>query len=420
MGRGWGRDLGEEAVDGVEMSLPGGGGEGGESFELGAAQGAVGTGIVGNGGEPARAVEWLEVVGDGAGEFAEDGEVAGDDGDGVGEGFRNGKAEAFGKGGKQKGLRVVEKGGHVPVRTAVDFVDAAGEGGAALEEVDAVFAFPTALSDQDKVRGVGVAGFEGELAPELEEERVVFTRFNRTDHHEIGVLKGPSSVGRGEGVGGEKRVDGRGKRDALAVGEVLEAEEGLVGVGDDAGGEGEGPEHALGVDAVLFGAAVLGMGDGDEVVDEADEAEAAPSEGAEVGGAVEVGVAQIEEEGVAEVLGKPGGRAPAQDEGEEAEAGAFGRVEDEVEEASGNGLWKDPETVLKKDGGASGVAKVADVGEADPVDPGVQPAPQGAVEEAGDVDEEVGHGSRRRPGFWERGGYWLPRTAVVVTPLMMG
>jgi hypothetical protein len=50
----------------------------------------------------------------------------------------------------------------------------------------------------------------------------------------------------------------------------------------------------------------------------------------------------------------------------------------------------------------------------------MQPALKGAVEEAGDVDEEVGHGSRRRPGFWERGGYWLPRTAVVVTPLMTG
>jgi hypothetical protein len=362
----------------------------------------------------------LEVVRDGAGEFAEDREVAGDDWDGVGEGFRDGEAETFGEGGEEEGLGVVEEGGHVPVGTAVDFVDAADEGGAAFEEVDGVFAFPTALSDEDEVRGMGVAGFEGELAPELEEEGVVFTRFDCTDHDEIGVLKGPLSVGRGEGVGGEEGVDGRGKGDALAVGEVLEAEEGLVGVGDDAGGKGEGAEHALGVDAVLFRAAVLGMGDGNEIVDEADQTDAAPSEGAEIGGAVEVGVAEVEEQGVAEVLGEPGGGAPAQDEGEEAESGAFGRVEDEVEEASGNGLGKDPEAVLEEDGGARGVTEVTDVSEADPVDPGMQPALKGAVEEAGDVDEEVGHGSRRRPGFWERGGYWLPRTAVVVTPLMTG
>jgi hypothetical protein len=204
--------------------------------------------------------------------------------------------------------------------------------------------------------------------------------------------------------------------------ETFEAQEGLVGVGDDTGGKGERLEHAPGVDRVLFRPAVLRVGDGDEVVDEADEADAAAAEGAEIGGAIEVGVAEVEEEGVVQVLRKPGGGAPAQDEGEDAQAGVFRRVEDEVKQASGDWLGEDPETVLEVDGGACGVAEVAYVGETDAVDASGQAALKGAVEQAGDVEKEVGHGFPRKAGAcgarW--GGYWLPRTAFVVTPLMMG
>ena len=150
--------MGEEAVEGEEVCVPGGWGEGGETMELGVAPGAVGAGVVGDGGEPAGAVEGVEVVWDEAGEFAEDGQVAGEDWDGVGEGFCDGEAEAFSEGGEEEGLGVVEEGGHVPVGAGVDFVDEAVEGGAAFEEVDAVFAFPAALTEEDEVGGVGGTG----------------------------------------------------------------------------------------------------------------------------------------------------------------------------------------------------------------------------------------------------------------------
>jgi hypothetical protein len=402
--------LGEKAVKGEEVGAPGGRGEGGEALELGVAPGAVGEGVVGDGGEPVGAVEGLEVVWNEAGELAEDGEVAGDDGDGVRKGFGYGEAEAFGEGGEEEGLGVVEKGGHVPVGTGVHFVDEADEGGAAFEEVDAVFAFPAALAEENEVGGAGVACFEGELAPELQEEGVVFARLDGADHHEVGSLNGALRIGGGEGVGGEECGNGRGEGEAVFVGEILEAEEGLGGVGDDAGGKGERLEHAPRVHGVLFRAAVFRVGDGDEVVDEADQTNAAAAERAEIGGAVEVGVAEVEEEGVLQVLREPGRGAPAQDEGEDAQAGVFRRVEDEVEQASGDWLGKDPETVLEVDGGACRVAVVADVGETDAVDTGVQPALEGAVEQAGDVEEEIGHGSRGRLELGTRGAsvVWLP------------
>jgi len=109
-----------------------------------------------------------------------------------------------------------------------------------------------------------------------------------------------------ERVGGDEGSDRRGKGEEIRGGEGFEIGKGILGVGNDTGGKREGVAYSLYVDCLLFGTAVLRMGDGNKVVYKAHEAEFTSLDRAEIGAAVEIGVAEVEEDCVFEVSRKPG------------------------------------------------------------------------------------------------------------------
>ena len=135
------------------------------------------------------------------------------------------------------------------------------------------------------------------------------------------------------------------------------------------------------MDASVAGAAVFGMREGNEVVDKADEPEGVAAEGEEVGGTVQVGVAEVEEDGVFEVTRKQGGAPPEDDEEKKTEGVVCVGSEQEVEESLGGKGRKNPEAVEEKNGRARLLPVAVNIFDANTVHSGVQLSLPSPVEE---------------------------------------
>jgi hypothetical protein len=114
------------------------------------------------------------------------------------------------------------------------------------------------------------------------------------------------------------------------------------------------------------------MGERNEVVDKANESEGVAAEGEDVGGAVQVGVAKVEEDGVFEVTRKQGRTSPAYDEQKKTEGEVCVGSEQEAEESRGGNGRKDPEAVEEKNGRACLVSVAVNIFDANTVHTGVQ------------------------------------------------
>ena len=66
--------------------------------------------------------------------------------------------------------------------------DRAAQAGAAFEHIDDVFGLPAALADQHEKRR-RAAKVAGELAPQIEQQQMVFARLDRADIDKIRLLQ---------------------------------------------------------------------------------------------------------------------------------------------------------------------------------------------------------------------------------------
>ena len=78
----------------------------------------------------------------------------------------------------------LEQRRHLGVGQIVAFEDDAAQAGAAFQHIDGVFGFPSALSDQNKIRS-RFAKLVDQLAPEIEQQQVVLARLDCADADEI-------------------------------------------------------------------------------------------------------------------------------------------------------------------------------------------------------------------------------------------
>ncbi len=142
---------------------------------------------------------------------------------------------------------------------------------AAIEQVDDVFDFPAALPDQDQDRGP-VPEIAAQLAPQVEQQQVIFARLDRADIDEIRPAdRRDAGLRGGRQIGAERRRQDR-RRPAGAIEMRLQRRAGYRRVHDQRVGErGRGLDPAE-VVRRLARLRVFGELDRDQIMDQADEA----------------------------------------------------------------------------------------------------------------------------------------------------
>ena len=106
----------------------------------------------------------LEIFRNGSAILAQRGKITAENGNPERQRLYQRKPEPFCEGRKQKSLSSLEQKRRLGIGQIVAFEDDAAQRGAALQHVDRVFGFPTALSDQHET-GYRIAEFVGEPAP---------------------------------------------------------------------------------------------------------------------------------------------------------------------------------------------------------------------------------------------------------------
>ncbi len=269
--------------------------------------------IVENGGAPARAVERVEIFRDTLADLAKDRNVAGEHRNPEGQRFDQREAEAFGKGRQQQCPRVLKEAGGLAVGECRPFRHEPGQRRAAVEHVDRGLDFPAAPPDQQQGgRGVAVAG---EIAPQIEQQQMVFARLDCPEAHKIGPLR-QCRPGRRD----RRRIDPELRRQqptaARRAREVRrQRRTGCRRRDDQHVGEGGGVLDSLAVPLTLTGTGEFGKLAWDQIVNEADKRGAVPA--LQRGEQATVFKAMVRHQQINRALGRgpqaPAERAPAPD-----------------------------------------------------------------------------------------------------------
>lgn len=201
--------------------------------------------------------------------------VGGDDGRAAGQGLGHGDAVALGEAGRQQAGGAAHQPRHLGVRQAAAFLDQAGEVHP-LEQAEHVLVFPAAAAHHQQARRAGPA-FARELPPHLQGEDVVLPRLDGADHQEIGRAGGRAGAG---GQRGGRQVKAQAHRLHRRLGQAhlaqagMELQRHMMGGRHHAGRERGDDVQALGVLYGGVGAAILGVGQRDQVMQHGHEARA--------------------------------------------------------------------------------------------------------------------------------------------------
>jgi hypothetical protein len=148
----------------------------------------VGCGIIEDRGAPARPVERIEIFRNGAAGLAQGRDVAAQCGDADPERLNQRKTKTFGERRQQQRAGAFQQPHHLGIRQRVVLDHRAAQAGTAFEHVNDVFGLPAALPDQHEMRRRG-AEISGEPAPQIEQQQMIFARFDRPDIDKVRLLQ---------------------------------------------------------------------------------------------------------------------------------------------------------------------------------------------------------------------------------------